>query len=88
MQAVIDESSGQSWIGGERMHRALAGDPAIHAHMALLAKDSGLAIAAAAAGGSAPAVGEAAARLFAQAIEAGLAREDDSALWRFVGARA
>jgi putative dehydrogenase len=42
--AVIEASSGQSWIGSDRLRRALAADPAVHARMTLLAKDSGLAM--------------------------------------------
>ena len=42
--AVIESSSGQSWIGSERLRRALAADPAIGAHVSLLAKDSTLAL--------------------------------------------
>lgn len=80
--AVIEQSSGQSWIGSDRLQRMLAGDSAPRAHLALLAKDSGLAIAAA--GDAAPAVGSAAAALFRQALAAGLAREDDGALYRWL----
>lgn len=83
--AVIEQSSGQSWIGSDRLRRALEGDHAPRAHLALLAKDSGLAIAAA--GDAAPAVGAAAARLFQQALAAGLAREDDGALLHWLSAR-
>jgi 3-hydroxyisobutyrate dehydrogenase len=79
---VIEQSSGQSWIASDRLRRALAGDTAPRAHVSLLAKDSGLAMAAA--GDDAPAVGAAAARLFAQAMAAGLAQEDDGALWRWL----
>ena len=41
---VIEQSSGQSWIGSDRLRRALAGDRAPRAHMRLLAKDSALAL--------------------------------------------
>ena len=44
---VIEASSGQSWIGSDRMRRALQHDFAPRAHMTLLAKDTGLAVAAA-----------------------------------------
>lgn len=84
---VIEQSSGQSWIGSDRLRRALAGDAAPRAHMALLAKDSALALQAASAAGAALAVGEAAARHFAQAVAGGLARADDSALWRWLADR-
>jgi 3-hydroxyisobutyrate dehydrogenase-like beta-hydroxyacid dehydrogenase len=82
--SVIEQSSGQSWIASDRLRRALAGDTAPQAHMALLAKDSKLALQAALPTGMALPVGSAAARHFAQALEAGLTREDDSALWRWL----
>lgn len=44
---VIAQSSGQSWIGQDRLRRALAGDTAARAHMTLLAKDTRLALDAA-----------------------------------------
>lgn len=77
---VIEHSSGQSWIGSDRMRRRLAGDTAPRAHLGLLAKDTGLALAAARAIGPAGPLGEAAARVFAQARDGGLAGADDSAL--------
>jgi L-threonate 2-dehydrogenase len=77
---VIEQSSGQSWIGSERMRRALADDYAPRAHMTLLAKDSKLALQAAAGVGFTPQIGAQAASIFAQALEAGLAGEDDAAL--------
>ncbi len=85
--SVIEQSSGQSWIGSDRLRRALAGDAAPRAHMTLLAKDSALALQAAADAGATLPVGQAAARHFAQAVEGGLARADDSALWRWLAER-
>lgn len=82
--AVIEQSSGQSWIGSDRLRRALAGDTAPRAHMALLAKDSALALDAAQAAGASVPVGVAAAMHFAHALQRGLARADDSALWRWL----
>ena len=82
--AVIEQSSGQSWIGSDRLRRALDADPAVHAHMTLLAKDSGLAMGMAAEAGLQPALGRVAAALFAQACADGLAGEDDAALWRWM----
>jgi 3-hydroxyisobutyrate dehydrogenase len=80
--SVIEQSSGASWIGSDRLRRALAGDAAVHARIALLAKDSALALRLAARAGAGVPVGEAAARVFAAACAAGLADADDSALWR------
>ena len=84
--AVIEESSGQSWIGSDRLRRALAADPVVHAHTALLAKDSGLALGMAAAAGLRPRLGQAAAAVFAQACSDGLADRDDASLWRWLSA--
>jgi putative dehydrogenase len=85
--AVIEQSSGQSWIGSDRMRRALAADPSVQAHLALLAKDSALAIAMAAQAGVQPPLGQAAAATFATACADGLAAADDSALWAWHAAR-
>lgn len=78
---VIEHSSGQSWIGSDRMRRALAGDLAPRAHTTLLAKDSRLALEMAAAAGVAPALGRVAAGLFAQACAEGCADLDDASLY-------
>lgn len=77
---VIEQSSGQSWIGSDRMHRALAGDFAPRAHVTLLEKDTRLAVEAAAAAGFAGPLGGAAARVFAQVHAAGRGDLDDAAL--------
>lgn len=79
--AVIEQSSGQSWIGSDRLRRALAGDATVNALMTLLAKDSGLALQAAQQAGFSPALGQEAAAAFAAAVQQGYARADDSALW-------
>jgi len=78
--AVIERSSGQSWIGGDRMARALAGDTAPRAHTTLLAKDSGLAVAMAAAAGVDVELGARAAAAFADAVAQGHGGRDDSCL--------
>ena len=78
--AVIGRSSGQSWIGSDRMARALAGDTAALAHTTLLAKDSGLAVAMAAAAGVEPKLGMLAAAAFADAVAQGHGERDDSCL--------
>lgn len=88
--AVIEQSSGQSWIGSDRLRRALAGDTTPRAHLSLLAKDSALALQAAAGAGVDRAtlpVGDAATRHFAAAVAAGWAGEDDAALWRWIAGR-
>jgi 3-hydroxyisobutyrate dehydrogenase len=84
---VIEQSSGQSWIGSDRLRRALAGDDATLARVALLAKDAALAIAAARDAGLAVPVGSAAGGRFADAVAAGLAETDDSVLWHWAAGR-
>jgi 3-hydroxyisobutyrate dehydrogenase-like beta-hydroxyacid dehydrogenase len=77
---VIERSSGQSWIGSDRMRRAIAGDLAPRAHMTLLEKDTRLALDAAQAIGFAGPLGAAARDVFAQASAGGMASLDDAAL--------
>lgn len=77
---VIEQSSGQSWIGSDRMRRAIAGDLAPRAHVTLLEKDTRLAVRAADQVGFAGPLGAKAAAVFAQASAAGLGGLDDAAL--------
>lgn len=81
---VIEQSSGQSWIGSDRMRRALAGDWAPRAHMTLLEKDTRMAVQSAAALGFVGPLGQAASAVFAQASAAGLDGLDDAALLRWI----
>jgi putative dehydrogenase len=83
--AVIEQSSGQSWIGSERLRRALAGDLAPRAHLSLLAKDSRLAVEMARAVDADVALGAAAAARFAAACAAGLHGADDAVLYTWLG---
>jgi 3-hydroxyisobutyrate dehydrogenase len=85
--AVIEQSSGQSWIGSDRMQRALAGDYAPRAHLTLLEKDTALAVQAAAAVGFEGPLGTATRDVFARASAAGLADLDDAALLRWLEQR-
>ena len=82
--SVIEQSSGQSWIGSDRMRRAIAGDFEPRAHMTLLAKDTGLALSAAAAAGFEGPLGAAAHAVFARACASGLDSLDDAALLQFL----
>ncbi|MGH8822146.1 MAG: NAD(P)-dependent oxidoreductase [Rhodoferax sp.] len=81
---VIEQSSGQSWIGSDRLRRAIAGDYAPRAHTTLLAKDTRLALATAQASGFEPALGRVACDTFARAIDAGLAGEDDASVFKLL----
>lgn len=82
---VIAHSSGQSWIGSDRMRRAIAGDLAPRAHMTLLAKDTRLAQDAARSVGFDSPLGALASGVFAAALDGGLADLDDAALLQFLG---
>jgi L-threonate 2-dehydrogenase len=83
---VIENSSGQSWIGQDRMCRAVAGDYAPRAHVTLLEKDSALAVQAAQALGFDGPLGARVAHVFAQAHAAGFGQEDDAAIYKFLSA--
>jgi 3-hydroxyisobutyrate dehydrogenase-like beta-hydroxyacid dehydrogenase len=79
-QGVIEQSSGQSWIGSDRMRRAIAGDLAPRAHVTLLEKDTRLAVQAAQAAGFSGPLGASASAVFARAHAAGMDALDDAVL--------
>jgi len=81
---VIGASSGQSWIGTERMRRAIDGDTAPRAHMTLLAKDTRMAVQAGAQAGFTGPLGAATRDAFAAACAGGLADQDDGALLQWL----
>ena len=81
---VIEQSSGQSWIGSDRLRRAIAGDYAPRAHVTLLQKDTRLAVEAARAAGFEGPLGPAAHEVFARAAREGLAGQDDAALFKLL----
>ncbi|MFM9887966.1 MAG: NAD(P)-dependent oxidoreductase [Burkholderiales bacterium] len=75
---VVNASSGQSWIGEERMRRALRGDYALRASPAMLAKDLGIAIEAAADLAMPTPLAGAARSIFLAAISLGHVGTDDA----------
>jgi len=81
---VIERSSGQSWIGSDRMRRAIAGDYEPRAHVTLLQKDIGLALRAAHESGFDGRLGAAAHEVFNRAALSGLSGLDDAALFRLL----
>ena len=78
---VIEQSSGQSWIGIDRMRRAVAGDYAPRAHTTLLDKDTHLALQMATAAQHDMPLGSAAAEAFRRACESGAGSLDDASLF-------
>ena len=85
--AVIEQSSGQSWIGADRMRRVLAGDSVPRAHTALLDKDTHLALQMAAAVGQPVPLGSMAAAAFREACDSGAAAADDGILFEIARRR-
>jgi putative dehydrogenase len=78
--AVVNASSGGSWIFADRMPRALAGDYAPHAAARILTKDVGIAVDFARRHGMAAPFAEAARSAFAATVAAGLGDDDDAAI--------
>ena len=77
---VIRASSGDSWVLGDRMPRALAGDFGARAMVDILKKDLGIVTHAADAADYATPLADAALEVFARTSAMGLGAEDDSAL--------
>jgi putative dehydrogenase len=77
---VFEQSSAQSWIGSDRLTRALQDDFAPRAHTSLLAKDTTLAMSMALTAGLQPPLGAVAQQLFARACDRGLGSLDDASL--------
>ena len=84
--AVMQASSGQSWIGQDRMQRALQNDFEPRAHTTLLAKDTRLALEACQdMSVKQPALGVVATEQFAAACLNGFAQLDDASLFLQAG---
>ena len=77
---VIAASSGASWIGGDRMARAIEGDWVPRARAAILTKDVGLAVGMAEAAGIETPLGAEALKVFRATLAAGFADLDDAAV--------
>ncbi len=81
---VIEQSSGQSWIGSDRMRRAIADDYAPRAHATLLRKDTALAVQAGRDAGFEGPLGAATSDVFSRVIERGWADFDDAVVFRLL----
>ena len=79
---VIEQSSGQSWIGSDRMRRAIAGDYTPRAQVTLLQKDTRLAVQAAQAAGMEVPLGTVARDVLGRTVDAGLGLLDDAAVFK------
>lgn len=75
---VISASSGASWIGQDRLARALANDFAPRARSAILTKDVGLAVDMAKSAGIDTPLGDAALSVFKRTVAGGLGDQDDA----------
>jgi 3-hydroxyisobutyrate dehydrogenase-like beta-hydroxyacid dehydrogenase len=78
--AVVNASSGASWMFADRMPRALAGDYAPTAAARVLLKDVGLFVDVARSLGLSAPMAEQAQAIFRDACERGYAEEDDAAV--------
>lgn len=87
MLALAQASSGQSWILGDRLPRALADDLAPRARTRVLAKDVALALAAAEGTGLDMPLARATVERFESACKAGWSEADDAALFLFAQGR-
>ncbi len=81
---VIAASSGASWIGSDRMARALEADWVPRARAAILTKDVGLAVGMAGAAGISTPLGAEALKVFEATLAAGFADLDDAAVIRAI----
>ena len=77
---VIAASSGASWIGQDRLARALANDFSPRARAAILTKDVGLAVDMADSAGIDTPLGDAALSVFRATVAGGLGDQDDAAV--------
>src|SRR5262249_27543187 len=77
---VIQASSGASWMFGDRMPRALAGDYAPTAASRVLLKELGLFVPEARSFGLTAPMAECAREILADTVERGYAEEDDAAV--------
>jgi len=80
---VVNASSGASWILGDRMSRALAGDYAPRAAARILAKDVALAVDLARRHGLDSQFANAARAAFDATVAAGFAEHDDAAIYQW-----
>ena len=86
--SVMQASSGQSWIGQDRMQRALENDFLPRAHTSLLAKDTRLALQACdALGVGQPSLGQLATEHFEKACAEGYKDMDDASLFLLAGGK-
>jgi len=83
MLSLMAASSGQSWIGDDRLERALANDYAPRAQTHVLTKDLTLATALANDRGYPVPLGDQARDLFEAACESGYRDEDDAAMLKY-----
>ncbi len=84
MLEIMESSSGQNWIGSDRLVRAMRGDTEVHAHVALMAKEAAAGLDAASREGLRAPLTAAAAQQFERACDDGYARADDSAMFGYV----
>lgn len=84
---VMEQSSGHSWIGTDRMRRAIRGDYMPRAHTRLMRDDTAAALAMAHEAGVQTPLAAQASALFARACDQGLATLDDGSVFELLRRR-
>ncbi len=83
MLEIMESSSGQNWIGSDRLVRSMRGDTEVHAHVSLMAKEAAVALDAAQREGLRTPVMAATAQQYERACDDGHARADDSVMFQY-----
>ncbi len=83
MLEIMESSSGQNWVGSDRLVRAMRGDTEVHAHVSLMAKDAASGLDAAHHEGLYTPLMAAAAQQYERACDDGHARADDSVMFAY-----
>jgi L-threonate 2-dehydrogenase len=81
MLEIMESSSGQNWIGSDRLVRRLRGETEVHASVALMAHETRAALMSAQAEGLHTPIGRAALLEYTRACEHGLGGKDDSEMF-------
>lgn len=84
MLEIMESSSGQCWIGSDRLVRAIRGDTDVHAHISQLARETAAGLDAAHHEGLRTPMTAAAAQQYERACDDGLGMMDDSAMFGYV----
>ncbi len=83
MLEIMESSSGQNWIGSDRLVRSMRADTEVHAHVSLMAKEAAAGLDAAQREGLQSPLMAATAQQYERACDDGHARADDSVMFQY-----